>query len=138
MSELKRGFTLKVLLCILDAHNSSQPLVMVTSLASANDFTVIVCWSNSEAARYLEMYKMHQKTSAESIQHKLQNEYAPRLDDVLSTIRSVNKSDVKVLSENFGSLKQMMQASMEELALCNGIGDKKVQRIYEAFNLPFI
>lgn len=51
-------------------------------------------------------------------------------------VRSVNKSDVLTLASNFGSLKAVCDASAEELALCPGLGDKKVARIHEALHAP--
>lgn len=51
-------------------------------------------------------------------------------------VRSVNKSDVLTLASNFGTLKAMCDASASELALCPGLGDKKVARIHEALHEP--
>ena len=51
-------------------------------------------------------------------------------------VRSVNKSDVLTLASNFGSLKAMCDASADELAICPGLGDKKVARIHEALHAP--
>lgn len=48
----------------------------------------------------------------------------------------MNKSDVLTLASNFGTLKAVCDASAEELALCPGLGDKKVARIYEALHAP--
>lgn len=53
-------------------------------------------------------------------------------------VRSVNKSDVLTLASNFGTLKAMCDASPSELALCPGLGDKKVARIYEALHEPLV
>lgn len=41
------------------------------------------------------------------------------------------------LAQRFGSLNGLLQASMEELALCPGIGPTKVKRIHEALHEPF-
>lgn len=43
-----------------------------------------------------------------------------RLTNALTTLRSVNKTDVVTLSSNFGSLASMMNASREELVQCPG------------------
>lgn len=48
----------------------------------------------------------------------------------------MNKSDVLTLAAKFGSLKAMCDASAEELAMCPGLGDKKVARLYEALHAP--
>jgi len=36
------------------------------------------------------------------------------------------------------SVKNLMNASLEELSLCPGIGEKKVKRLFETFNTPFV
>jgi len=138
MSQVKRSdFKVRIILCMVDIENSTQPLILLTSLASANDFTVILCWSPQECARYIETFKIYEYKSADSIQARLETDYLPRVQDTLTVIRSVNRTDVAVLSKEFGSLKNIMNASMEELVLCSGIGDAKVRRLHNAFHLPF-
>lgn len=58
------------------------------------------------------------------------------MQDCLGVIRSVNKSDTLTLASNFGSVKAICDASADELALCPGLGDKKVARIHEALHEP--
>jgi DNA excision repair protein ERCC-1 len=138
IAPVKREFRVRVLLVSVDVADPTEPLLLLTSLASANDFTVILCWSLQECARYLETFKLMDKKSAASIQERIEAGYVPRLEDALTVIRSVNKTDVRVLSRTFGSLKDIMAAPMEDLALCQGLGDKKVRRLFLAFNEPFL
>ena len=49
----------------------------------------------------------------------------------------MNKSDAGTLASNFGTFKALATASRDELALCPGLGDKKVERIFNAFHKPF-
>lgn len=138
IAPVKREFRVRVLLVSVDVADPTEPLLLLTSLASANDFTVILGWSLQECARYLETFKLLDKKSAASIQERIEAGYLPRLEDALTVIRSVNKTDVRVLSRTFGSLKDIMAAPMEDLALCQGLGDKKVRRLFLAFNEPFL
>ena len=138
IAPVKREFRVRVLLVSVDVADPTEPLLLLTSLASANDFTVILGWSLQECARYLETFKLLDKKSAASIQERIEAGYLPRLEDALTVIRSVNKTDVRVLSRTFGSLKDIMAAPMEDLALCQGLGDKKVRRLLLAFNEPFL
>ena len=55
-------------------------------------------------------------------------EYLPQLQHCLTTIRSVNKSDVTALITTFGSLAGILNASIEQLALVPGLGHKKVRQ----------
>jgi ERCC4-type nuclease len=45
---------------------------------------------------------------------------------------------VVTLSSSIGTVKSLMTASKERLSLCPGVGAKKVQRLFEAFNQPFL
>ncbi len=42
------------------------------------------------------------------------------------------------LSSSLGTVKSLVTASKERLSLCPGVGAKKVQRLFEAFNQPFL
>ena len=88
------------------------------------------------ARRYLETFKAYEKKSASCIQERVVSEFIPQLTDVLTTIRSINKSDVLILANTFGTLASIMAASQEQLARCPGLGEKKVKRLYEAFHQP--
>jgi DNA excision repair protein ERCC-1 len=57
---------------------------------------------------------------------------------VVGTVRSVNKTDTATLASSFGSLARVATASVEELSVCPGLGHKKVRRIFDAFNKPFV
>jgi NAD-dependent DNA ligase len=59
------------------------------------------------------------------------------MTDALTSIRSVNNTDVITLGTRFGSLAAIMAAPPEQLATCPGIGPTKVKRIQEAFRAPF-
>jgi len=109
----------------------------MNELAYQHDFTLILCWSDLEAARYLELYKVYEKRSANSLKSKLEDEYLPRLQDTLSTVKPVNSTDVLTLATNFGSLKSIMTATTDELSICAGFGEKKVKRLHETFHASF-
>ena len=68
---------------------------------------------------------------------RVNEDYMPRLADVLTCVRSVNKTDSATVASNFGSLKALAAASREELALCPGLGGKKVERLFSALHAPF-
>ncbi|CAM9171613.1 unnamed protein product [Choristocarpus tenellus] len=131
---LAKHFTLRVLLCLVDVEDNVQPLLEMNKMSILNDFTLVLAWTPQEAARYLETYKAYEHKPATSIQEKVDADYLALLQDCLGTVRSLNKSDVLTLASNFGSLKSICDASIEDLAACPGLGDKKVARIYEALH----
>lgn len=67
---------------------------------------------------------------------QVEDDYLAKLQDCFGVVRSVNKSDVLTLASNFGSLKAVCDASAEELAVCPGLGEKKIARIHEALHEP--
>jgi len=86
----------------------------------------------------LETFKAYEHKPADIIKGRVNPDYMSQLTDCLTSIRSVNKTDVVTLASTFGSLKRIMEASTLELSLCPGIGEAKAKRIHDAFHDPFI
>lgn len=102
-----------------------------------NDLTLVCAWSNEEAARYIETYKAYENKAPDAIKERVDNDYLSKLTDGLTQIPSINKTDIVTLSSTFGSLKNIMDASADELGLLPGFGERKVKRLLEAFDQPF-
>ena len=135
----KKLYKVRVVLLLADpSSRDATSIFQVTALASANDFTVILCWSLEECASYIETFKQNEFASATTIQARFQSEYLPRLQDVLTQVPSVNKTDVKSLASTFGSLKSIMAQSEESFSLCPGVGAKKAKELHDCFNAPFL
>ena len=137
ISELRTDFDLRVLLCLVDIEDNASTLLALNKLCVVNNMTLILAWSNEEAARYLETFKAYESKDASSIQRREQTNFSDQVADVLTAVRSVNKTDSAQLMSQFGTLRGLMAAPMDELSLCPGIGEKKVRRLYEAFHKPF-
>ncbi|KAE9013866.1 hypothetical protein PF004_g8538 [Phytophthora fragariae] len=125
----------KLVLCFVD--DNEVALREINRVALLSDFTLVLAWSWLEAARYLETFKAYENKSATIIKEKVEAEFLPKANDVLTSIRSVNKTDVVTLLSTFGTVKGLMNASMEELSLCPGVGAKKVRQLLETFQEPF-
>ncbi|XP_020093326.1 DNA excision repair protein ERCC-1 [Ananas comosus] len=135
--ELQKDFKLRVVLCHVDVEDVIKPLHEVTRTALLHDCTLLCGWSFEECARYLETIKVYENKPADSIREQMDTDYLSRLTHALTSIRHVNKTDVVTLGSSFGSLSRIMDASMEELARCPGIGERKVKRLYDTFHEPF-
>eukprot|EP01018_Ginkgo_biloba_P032655 Gb_16136 [translate_table: standard] len=135
--ELQKSFKLRVVLCHVDVEDVIKPLHEVTRTALLHDCTLLCGWSVEECARYLETIKTYENKPADSIQERTDNDYLSRLTSALTTVRHVNKTDVVTLGSAFGTLAGIMGSSMEELARCPGIGERKVKRLYDTFHEPF-
>ncbi|ERN10704.1 hypothetical protein AMTRI_Chr09g19080 [Amborella trichopoda] len=135
--ELQKNFRLRVVLCHVDLEDVVKPLLEVTRTALLHDCTLLCGWSLEECGRYLETIKVYENKPADIIQERTDSDYLSRLSHALSVVRRVNKSDVVTLGSAFGSLSRVMDASMEDLARCPGIGEHKVKRLYDTFHEPF-
>ncbi|EXB56542.1 DNA excision repair protein ERCC-1 [Morus notabilis] len=135
--ELQKNFKLSVVLCHVDVEDVVKPLLEVTKTALLHDCTLLCGWSLEECGRYLETIKVYENKPADIIQGQMDTDYLSRLTHALTTVRHVNKTDVVTLGNAFGSLSHIMDASMEDLARCPGIGERKVKRLYDSFHEPF-
>lgn len=128
----------KVVLCFVDVDDNEIALREINRVALLSQFTLILAWSWIEAARYLETFKAYENKSATLIKEKIEADFLPKANDVLTSIRSVNKTDVVTLLSTFGTVRGLMNTSMEELSLCPGVGAKKVRHLLETFQEPFM
>ncbi|KAL3698044.1 hypothetical protein R1sor_012120 [Riccia sorocarpa] len=135
--ELTKGFRLRVVLCHVDVDDVIKPLHEVTKTCLLHDCSLLCAWSQEECARYLETIKSYENKPADYIQERTDNDYLSRLTNALTTVRHVNKTNVVSLGAAFGTLAGVFQASMDDLARCPGIGERKVKRLYDAFHEPF-
>ncbi|KAJ8903725.1 hypothetical protein NDN08_004825 [Rhodosorus marinus] len=126
----------RVLLCLVDVQDHERSLLEFAKLSIIYEWVLICVSNNKEAGRYLESYRIYENKSADSIMQRVDEDYYSKLHGTLSSVRMVNKTDVKSLSMNFGSLKNIVLAQKEELLRCPGIGDQKAIRLYDVFNAP--
>ncbi|CAK7340762.1 unnamed protein product [Dovyalis caffra] len=137
IKELQKNYKLRVVLCHVDVEDVVKPLLEVTKTALLHDCTLLCAWSLEECGRYLETIKMYENKPADLIQGQMDTDYSSRLNHSLTSVRHVNKTDVVTLGSTFGSLSNIMDASMEDLARCPGIGERKVKRLHDTFHEPF-
>ncbi|KAK9071558.1 hypothetical protein SSX86_007986 [Deinandra increscens subsp. villosa] len=135
--ELGKNFKLRVVLCHVDVEDVVKPLLEVTRTALLHECTLLCGWSLEECGRYLETIKVYENKPADLIQGQMDSDYLSRLSHALTSVRHVNKTDVVTLGSTFGSLSNIMDASMEDLARCPGIGERKVKCLYDTFHEPF-
>ena len=101
-SEVGKNFQLRVVLTHLDSENT-EALLELNKLAFSYDFNLMLVSGNEEAARYLETLKSFENKSTASIQEKVETDFVPRLTKALTSVKSVNKTDVLTLLGAFGS-----------------------------------
>jgi DNA excision repair protein ERCC-1 len=138
IAELGKDFMLRILLVLVDCTDNAAVLLHLNKMAVQHDLTLILAWSPEEAARYLETYKALDGKDASSIQKtKDQTHFADQVHDFLTTCKGLNKTDAASILTQFGTMRSVMAATPDELALVTGIGPIKVKRLYDAFHKPF-
>ncbi|KAJ1892025.1 ssDNA endonuclease and repair protein rad10 [Coemansia sp. IMI 209127] len=135
---LGKSYSLRVLLVFADTDDSKLPLREINRVALLGNMTILLAWSLDEAGRYIEALKMYEHRPPDAIKERIEDTYMGRLSNALTSVRSVNKTDVLTLASNFGSFEGMAKAGADELTLCPGIGDLKAQRLFKAMNDPFV
>ncbi len=138
IAELRGDFKLRVLLVLVDVDDNANTLLQLNTIGVTHQLTVILCWSELEAARYLETYKARDGKDAAPIQKRESSNPLDRVTDFLTGGRAgVNKTDSVTLWNQFSTVRGIASASSDELALVAGMGPVKVRRLHEALHKPF-
>lgn len=135
--KIGREYRVRILLVYVDIQDSTEALQGLNVMAIHNEVILLLAWSWKEAGRYLETIKSYEHKSVTLLKERIEMDYTAQLNDILTFVRAVNKTDVMTLASTFGSLHHIMSASIEALALCPGLGERKVQNLYEIFHEPF-
>ncbi|XP_019641926.1 PREDICTED: DNA excision repair protein ERCC-1-like isoform X1 [Branchiostoma belcheri] len=138
LQQLGRSYMLRILLVQVDVADPHYSLKELAKMCILADCTLILAWSAEEAGKYLETYKAYESKPADLIKEKTDKDYLSKATDFLTSIRSVNKTDVSTLVTTFRSIEGIIHASKEDLALCPGFGPQKAKRVYDALHQPFL
>lgn len=136
IKEIGRNFRVRVCLIYVDHPACEAPLLELNKICFSNDFTLLLAWSHLEAARYLETFKCYESKPTVSIQEKVETGFSPTITSVLTSVKSINKTDVTTLMSNFDNFKGICSAEEHHLILCPGIGEKKVKRLHQILHQP--
>lgn len=98
------GYSLRVLVLLADTENPETVIKELTMACFNMEFTLFVAWSNEEAARYIETFKLYEKKTADAIREPTpqESDTAARLTDCLTSIKSVNQTNASTLLKHFG------------------------------------
>lgn len=140
LRELGRLYRLRILLVKVDVTAGERETLLreLAKLCVTHDLTLVLAWNDREAARYIETFKALEHKPADSLREKTPQDFLSRMVAALTSIRLLNKSDTVTLLSTFGSLRGVAGASADELRLCPGFGENKVQRLLAAFDEPFM
>ena len=118
---------MRVFLVFVDQDYPEKPLRELTRVSLFLDFCIVLAWSEEEAARYLETFKLYEHRSADSIRERQSQNAIQRATNILTSIRTINKTDAINLITNYKSIKEIVLAEREDLELIAGIGQAKIK-----------
>ncbi len=102
---------------------------------------MVLGWTASECAKWIEQYKQLEQRPSEALQEKSgssNSSYLETATDILTTIKGISKTDAVTLVTAFGSIAAIAEASESELLLLPGFGETKTRKLIEAFRQPFV
>lgn len=102
-----------------------------------HNFTLVCSWSEEDAAKYLDLFVTMDGKPPDLITAKIDSDDISKITAALTEIKSVNKTDVMTLVLNYGSLKKIIHANGDQIALLPGFGTSKTKRLMDAFDAPF-
>ena len=131
------GFELRILLVQVDISEPHHALKQLMRICILSELTLILAWSHDEAGKILETYKTSESKPPDLIMEKSNPDPYSKLVDALTSVKSVNKTDAVTLLTTFGSLENIVKASIEDLTLCPGFGPQKAQRLHKVLHQTF-
>lgn len=123
-------YLLRILLVQVDQPAVEKSLRELTRLCMSMRLTMLVAWSPEEAARYLETLKAFERKPADLIKERLSEDHVERMQEVLTRIKTVNKTDAMTLISNVGSFADLAKLDREALASMPGFGPQKVNALF--------
>ncbi|KAK3349992.1 restriction endonuclease type II-like protein [Lasiosphaeria hispida] len=134
---LQGKYNLRILLTMVDIPNHEDSLRELAKTSLANNVTVMLCWSATEAAHYLELYKSYEHAGFAAIRGQQATGYAEKLVEFVTVPRQINKADAVALVSTFGSLRHAVNADPEQVSVISGWGEKKVKAWCKVVEEPF-
>jgi len=125
------------MLVLVDTEQHPEALRELTKTCLINDLTLILAWSAAEAGKYLELYKSLENAPPTRIKERAKTDYLDQVVDMITSVRSINKTDAVGLVTMFGSVRGAINATDSQISMVGGWGEKKVQRWTKAVSEPF-
>ena len=119
----------------------SEPLLDaltdINELCLESDFVLILCWSDMEAAQYLQAVGSACATSIDFVRAPKESAGPmPTFIDALTTLPSVRRNDAVRIGNEFGTPAAALLATAEDLGKIAGVGPKKSALLRRVFDAP--
>jgi len=137
LKDLGKQYELRILLVHVDVKDPYIPIKDLTKICLLADLTLLLAWSDNEAGKIIETYKVFEHKPPDLIMEKQEKSSITQISDALTSIKSVNRTDALTLMSNFQTLERIFGATEEELSFCPGIGPLKAKRLYRVLHDSF-
>jgi len=137
LKDLGKQYELRILLVQVDVKDPYIPIKDLTKICLLADLTLLLAWSDHEAGKMIETYKVFEHKPPDLIMEKQEKSSFTQISDALTSIKSINRTDALTLMSNFQTLQQIFEATEEELSLSPGIGPLKAKRLYRVLHDSF-
>lgn len=138
---------LRILLVVVDIDSHQEILRKLLDICIKHDLSLVLAWSFEEAGAYVAFCKQNELLASKvdsSIKGAKRDDYHSCVLDVLTGVRSVNKTDVANLLANCGLVKNIVSQSCRDnsdtggLGNIQGLGTRKLDNLRSVFSEPFI
>ncbi|BHF75420.1 Excision repair cross-complementation group 1 [Sparganum proliferum] len=139
LQKIREAYKLTVLIVLVDVDDSHHPLKELDKFGLTQNVTVMLAWSPTEAARYLETFKTSINKPPDDLlpDGDAKNDHLALVTGFLTSLRHISKSDAAALLTKFGSVAGIMKADVESLESCPGIGGVKAQKLHDTLRATF-
>ncbi|KAG7701554.1 hypothetical protein KL930_000583 [Ogataea haglerorum] len=137
----------RILMVLVDVDNSNDSIRELNKLCLFNELNLVLAWSFQQCADYLTFLKQCElnvgnqliKGAAKADSIASDVDYYQRIVDLMTTIRSINKTDSIKLISRFKTFKNLCEEANEyNLEEISGMGHNKIERLLKVINDPFI
>lgn len=138
LSRLPNTYVVRILIVEVDQYDEDA-LMYMNNLAIIYNMTLVLAFSSKEVARYVETYKNMEHSNADSLKESVaKGSHFLLAELALGVVNYVSRADIANLLNTFGTVANIMNASLEQLSTVPGLGEKKILSLYNAFHGPFI
>ncbi|CAI5757808.1 unnamed protein product [Candida verbasci] len=144
----KNDKNLRILLCVIDIDSYHETIRKLTDFCIKHDLSMVLAWSFEEAGNYIALGKHFDNTPnkvSKSLQGFRKTDYNSNLVDSLTSVKSINKTDVSNLLANYKSFKEIIlqnssssNLNESEINSITGLGTTKLKNLNSMFTSDFI
>ncbi len=98
-----------------------------------------MAWNQQDCAAYISTLKSFENKPPDAIKEQVDSNHFSQINRTLTTIKSVNKTDILTLSSHFKTLRDVVvNGNGKSMQHLTGFGDQKIKRVCDAFDQPFL